>query len=217
MKKTRSGLLCLVLLTTLAGTCHALARVLVVGDSLSAAYGMPLESGWVALLDARLQARASVINASISGETSAGGLARLPALLAAHSPDVVIIELGGNDGLRGYPIAQLRDNLGQMVQLSRAAGADVLLVGMRILPNYGKRYTEAFYRSFSEVAEQEQVPLVPFLLDGLTASDAMLQSDGIHPTAAAQPIMLDNVWPVLDALLSARHQPPDTAHADDEH
>jgi len=216
MKKTPVALLSLALLTSFTGTCHALTRVLIVGDSLSAAYGMPVEYGWVALLDARLRALesdATVINASISGETSAGGVARLPALLEQHRPGIVVIELGGNDGLRGYPVPQLRDNLLQMVRLSRAAGADVLLVGMRILPNYGKRYTEAFHQSFVDLAAQEQVPLVPFLLDGLTVSGEVLQSDGIHPTAAVQPMMLDNVWPTLESLLAARQPQTESDHA----
>ncbi|TXH93600.1 MAG: arylesterase [Pseudomonas sp.] len=182
----------------LAGT------VLVVGDSISAAFGMDTRQGWVALLQERLRDRGfehEVANASISGETSSGGLARLPALLAQHRPHLVIIELGGNDGLRGQPVGQLQQNLARMVEASRAAGAAVLLLGMRLPPNYGPRYTQSFARTFETVAAQHQVPLVPFLLEGVGGVAGMIQADGIHPTAAAQARMLENVWPTLEPLL----------------
>ena len=177
--------------------------VLVLGDSISAAYGIQREQGWVALLAERLAPHGhSVVNASISGETTGGGLARLPGALAEHNPDVVIIELGGNDGLRGYPIKRMRGNLERMVQLSREAGSQPVLVGMQIPPNYGPRYTKAFRETFSNVAEQHDLPFVPFLLEDVAlAGETMMQRDGIHPTAEAQPLLLDTLWPTLAALL----------------
>lgn len=141
------------------------------------------------------------MNASISGDTSAGGAARLPALLGEHKPEVVIIELGGNDGLRGQPPAQLQQNLASMVEQSRQVGAKVLVLGMRLPPNYGKRYTDAFARVFSDVAKEQQVPLVPFFLEGVGGVEGMMQADGIHPAAGAQPKLLENVWPSLQPLL----------------
>ncbi|WP_171016317.1 arylesterase [Pseudomonas sp. F(2018)] len=182
----------------LAGT------VLVVGDSISAALGLDTRQGWVSLLQNRLQEGGfahQVVNASISGDTSSGGLARLPALLSQHRPQLVIIELGGNDGLRGQPPAQLQQNLAHMVDASTAAGAKVLLLGMRLPPNYGQRYTQAFAQVFSDVAADKQVPLVPFLLEGVGGVPGMMQADGIHPAVAAQPQLLENVWPTLEPLL----------------
>jgi acyl-CoA thioesterase-1 len=182
----------------LAGT------VLVVGDSISAALGLDTRQGWVSLLQNRLQEGGfahQVVNASISGDTSSGGLARLPALLSQHRPQLVIIELGGNDGLRGQPPAQLQQNLARMVDASTAAGAKVLLLGMRLPPNYGQRYTQAFAQVFSDVAADKQVPLVPFLLEGVGGVPGMMQADGIHPAVAAQPRLLENVWPTLEPLL----------------
>lgn len=182
----------------LAGT------VLVVGDSISAALGLDTRQGWVSLLQERLREGSfehQVVNASISGDTTSGGLARLPALLSQHRPQLVIIELGGNDGLRGQPAAQLQQNLARMVDLSKEAGAGVLLLGMRLPPNYGQRYTEAFARTFADVAQDKQVPLVPFLLDGVGGVPGMMQADGIHPAVAAQGKLLDNVWPTLKPLL----------------
>lgn len=182
----------------LAGT------VLVVGDSISAALGLDTRQGWVSLLQERLREGGfehQVVNASISGDTTSGGLARLPALLSQHRPQLVIIELGGNDGLRGQPAAQLQQNLARMVDLSKEAGAGVLLLGMRLPPNYGQRYTEAFARTFADVAQDKQVPLVPFLLDGVGGVPGMMQADGIHPAVAAQDKLLDNVWPTLKPLL----------------
>ena len=178
--------------------------VLVVGDSISAAFGMDTREGWVALLEERLVEQGfdqRVVNASISGDTSAGGVARLPTLLTEHQPELVIIELGGNDGLRGQPPAQLQQNLAAMVQQSQKMGAKVLILGMQLPPNYGVRYTTAFAAVFATVAQQYATPLVPFVLEGVGGVPAMMQSDGIHPTAQAQPKLLDNVWPTLKPLL----------------
>ena len=183
---------------TLAGT------VLVVGDSISAALGLDTRAGWVSLLQKRLNESGfdhRVVNASISGDTSAGGLARLPSLLAQHAPEVVIIELGGNDGLRGQPPAQLQQNLASMAQKAQQSGAKVLLLGMQLPPNYGQRYTQAFAKTFSDVAEAQQLPLVPFFLEGVGGVAGMMQADGIHPAATAQQRLLDNVWPSLEPLL----------------
>ena len=192
-------------LTLLMWAQGALAgTVLVVGDSISAALGVDTRQGWVALLHKRLQEGGfehRVVNASISGDTSSGGAARLPALLAQHQPELVIIELGGNDGLRGQPLVQLQQNLARMIDASRAAAAEVLLLGMRLPPNYGQRYTQAFANVYADLAAGKQVALVPFLLEGVGGVPGMMQADGIHPTAAAQPIMLENVWPTLEPLL----------------
>lgn len=182
----------------LAGT------VLVVGDSISAAFGLDTAQGWVALLEKRLAERDhdyQVVNASISGDTSAGGLARLPALLDAHRPEVVIIELGGNDGLRGLPPAQLQQNLARMIDSARSRGAQVLLLGMRLPPNYGERYTRAFEAVFSDLAEEKGVALVPFFMEGVGGVPGMMQPDGIHPTADAQPLLLEHAWSALEPLL----------------
>jgi acyl-CoA thioesterase-1 len=178
--------------------------VLVVGDSISAAFGLDSRQGWVSLLEKRLAEQGfehRVVNASISGDTSAGGAARLPRLLAEHQPNLVIIELGGNDGLRGLPPAQLQQNLAAMVEASRDSGARVLLLGMLLPPNYGVRYTTAFAEVFSRLAEEQQVPLVPFFLDGVGGVPEMMQDDGIHPTAQAQPVLLENLWLTLKPLL----------------
>jgi len=178
--------------------------VLVVGDSISAAYGMDLHQGWVALLNDRLMDNGleyRAINASISGDTSAGGLNRLAPLLQEYQPELVIIELGGNDGLRGYPIDQLRANLQQMTELSIAQGAQVLLLQMEIPPNLGPRYTRLFRESFAWVADQTGAHWAPFILEDIAVNSALMQSDGIHPTAAAQPLIVENVWPSLAALL----------------
>ncbi len=185
----------------------ALRKVLIVGDSLSAEYGLPRGSGWVALLEQRVvreKVPALVVNASISGDTTAGGRARLPALLKTHSPAVVVIELGGNDALRGLPLSTSRDNLLAMVRAAKAAGARVLVVGMQVPPNYGRKYGEDFIALFADVARQEATSLVPFLLDGVANvpdADAMFQPDRIHPKAQAHPRMLDNVWGALKPLL----------------
>ncbi len=185
------------------------ATVLVVGDSLSAEYGLARGSGWVALLEQRLareRIAARVVNASISGETSAGGRTRLPALLARERPALVVIQLGANDALRGLALEATRDNLAAMLRAARGAGARALLVGMKMPPNYGRRHAEQFYALYAELARAEGVPLVPFLLAGVAdAPDplALFQADRIHPNAQAQPILLDNVWPLLRPLLRA--------------
>jgi acyl-CoA thioesterase-1 len=179
--------------------------ILVVGDSLSAAYGIPVEQGWVALLQGRLKSQGyghRVVNASSSGETTGGALARLPRALERHAPDVVVIELGGNDGLRGLPIPDVRRNFDALIGLSLAAGARVLLVGMRIPPNYGPVYAGSFERLYGELARTHRLPLVPFFLDGIALDDSLMQQDGIHPNAAAQPKLLDIVWPKLQPLLA---------------
>lgn len=178
--------------------------LLVVGDSISAAFGLETGQGWVALLERRLVERGlqyQVVNASISGDTSAGGLARLPALLATHHPQLVIIELGGNDGLRGQSPAQLQRNLAAMIDRSRTAGAGVMLLEVQLPPNYGPRYNQAFARVYTSLAEEKQVHVVPFFLEGVGGVPGMMQPDGIHPAATAQVKMLDNVWPILEPLL----------------
>jgi len=180
------------------------ATVLILGDSISAAYGMSLEEGWVALLARQLEQSAAphaVINASISGETSAGAAARLPALLQQHRPSVVVIELGGNDGLRGYPIKRLRENLHSMATIAQQSGAAVLILGMEIPPNYGSRYTAQFRDSFADVAAQTNSALTPFMLAGIATEPELMQADGIHPKPQAQQQLLANVWPALAPLL----------------
>ena len=182
----------------------AARTLLVVGDSLSAAYGMDVGSGWVTLLAKRLEREKldyQVVNASLSGDTTANGLARLPRLLAAHRPAIVIIELGGNDGLRGLALEQMKHNITAMVTKARARHARVLLVGMQLPPNYGNRYTQRFRRVYREIAAEQQVGLAPFLLDGIATNGALMQPDGIHANAKAQSKMLENVWPHLLPLL----------------
>jgi acyl-CoA thioesterase I len=179
--------------------------ILVLGDSISAGYGLArVELGWVALLQTRLKDQEyvyQVVNASVSGETTAGGLARLPRALTLHQPKIVILELGGNDGLRALPVAQMRANLVRMVDLATAAGAKVLLLGMRMPPNYGTDFTEQFRLTFSDLARDKQLPLVPFLLNGIALLPNLMQPDGIHPNESGQPKLLDNVWPSLKPLL----------------
>jgi acyl-CoA thioesterase I len=179
--------------------------ILVFGDSISAGYGLAhVEQGWVELLKTRLKALGygyEVVNASVSGETTAGGLARLPRALELHHPKIVVIELGGNDGLRALPIPQMRANLEQMTDLAAAAGAKVLLLGMRMPPNYGLPYTEQFRDSFTATARDKKVPLVPFLLNDIALSQNLMQDDDIHPNALGQPKLLENVWPALQPLL----------------
>ncbi|KTS77375.1 esterase [Pseudomonas oryzihabitans] len=201
----RQGIAWLLAVACLLLTPLAMARtLLVVGDSISAGYGLADGQGWVRLLENRLQEQQSpyqVVNASISGDTTAGGLARLPQLLTAHRPEVVAIELGGNDGLRGQPLAQFERNLTALVQQAKAKGARVLLLGMRLPPNYGPRYTEGFAQVYQDVAKAQQVALVPFLLEGVGGDPAFMQPDGIHPRANAQQRLLDNAWPELQRVL----------------
>jgi acyl-CoA thioesterase-1 len=179
--------------------------LLVLGDSLSAEYGLPRGAGWVRLLSDRLQQNGSdytVANASISGETTSGGRTRLPSLLKQHRPRIVILQLGANDGLRGLPIPVMQENLAAMIKASQDSGASVVLVGIRIPPNYGRDYSERFFASFPALAKQHKVALAPFLLDGFADSLELFQPDRIHPTAQAQPKMLENVWPAVRPLLA---------------
>lgn len=180
--------------------------VLVLGDSLSAAYGIDRELGWVRLLATRLNARQPpyrVVNASVSGETSAGGLNRLPGLLQRYRPAVLVVQLGANDGLRGLPLETLEANLGRLIALGQEAGARVLVVGTRLPPNYGTAYTQRFQEVFSAAAGRAGIPLAPRLLAGVAEDWDSMQADGLHPNAAAQPRLLDNVWPQLAPLLEA--------------
>ena len=177
------------------------------GDSLSSGYGLTAEQSWVAMLRERLDAEAygyEVVNASIAGDTSAGGLARLPRLLEDHSPAVVVIEIGGNDGLRGQPVETLRANLAKMIELSQRRGARVLLAGIQIPPNYGPAYTQALAAVYPELAKQYGTAFVGFLLDGVALHPELMQHDGIHPNAAGQKIVLENVWRVLPGVLRAQ-------------
>ncbi len=178
--------------------------ILVLGDSLSAAYGIALADGWVALLQGRLRERGldwRVVNAGLSGDTTAGGLTRLPELLKRHRPAILIVELGANDGLRGLKPTVVRDNLARIIQAGRAAGSRVLLTGIQLPPNYGAAYNQAFQAVFQDLAAAQGVPLVPGLLAGVAEDRVLMQADGVHPGAAAQPRILDNVWPVLEPLL----------------
>ena len=195
----------------LFGSFTALAKtqwtLLVVGDSLSAEYGLKRGTGWVALLDKRLRDEGksiTVVNASISGDTTSGGLSRLPPLLTQHKPQMVLIELGGNDALRGLPLKTSQDNLESMVKAAQNQGAKVLLLGMQVPPNYGPQYAAEFSAMYAEVAKRHKVGLVPFFLKGVADADnadSLFQSDRIHPVDAAHPIMLGNVWPALRKLL----------------
>ena len=175
--------------------------ILVVGDSISAGYGFALEQGWVNLLRQRLDGEFRVVNVSVSGETTTGGLTRIQPLLAEHKPHIVILELGGNDGLRGIPVAAIRKNLRALVDAVLAANAKPVLAGMRIHPNYGPVYTEAFHQAFVEVAAATGAALVPFLLEGVATERRLMQNDGIHPTIAAQETLLANVWEVLAPIV----------------
>jgi acyl-CoA thioesterase-1 len=179
--------------------------ILVYGDSLSSAYGVPRDRGWVALLKKRLAAEGydyNVVNASISGEITSGGLTRIGKVLTRTRPAVIILELGANDGLRGLPVAEMKDNLAAMIARAKKARARVLLVGMRMPPNYGPDYTEAFAAVYAELARRERVALVPFLMEGMATRSDLFQSDGLHPTTAGQPLLLDNIWPRLRPLLT---------------
>jgi len=186
------------------------APILVVGDSLSAAYGIARDEGWVALLERRLRVQGygqPVVNASVSGDTSRGALARLPALLERHRPGIVVIEIGGNDGLRGLPLDVMRSNLTSMIEAAQKADARVLLLGMRIPPNYGPRYADGFQEIYEELSERYGTALVPFLLEGIALDPKLMQDDGIHPRAEAQALMFDRVWPALEPLLEEARSP----------
>jgi len=192
---------------SLAATANAYSApktVLVVGDSLSAEYGIARGAGWVALLEQKMKSEkidARVVNASISGETTSGGKARLPALLGQHKPDLVVIELGANDGLRGLPVPSAEANLRAMIAAAQAQQARVLLVGMRMPPNYGRAYTERFFGMFKTVATSTKSPLVPFMLEGVADKPALFQQDRLHPTAQAHPIILNNIWPTFEKMV----------------
>ncbi len=192
---------------TPSGLVHAAAApatILVLGDSLSAGYGVKVDATWVALLEQRLARQGygyRVVNASISGETTGGARSRLPRALELHKPAVVIIELGGNDGLRGLPLKQVRGNFEYLIETSQAAQAKVVLVGMRMPPNYGAEYANSFHALYAELAKKYDVPLVDFFLDGVALDDTLMQADGIHPNATAQPKLLDNLWPALSKVL----------------
>lgn len=177
--------------------------ILVMGDSLSAGYGIDIDEGWVNLLREKLHDHYphEVVNASVSGEISRGGLNRLPRLLEEHQPEVVILELGGNDGLRGLPLNKLRENLSEMIERSQSSGAQVLLVGIQIPPNYGRRYTEDFKQLYPALAAKHQTPLVEFMLERVATDPNLMQQDGIHPKAEAQPRILENIWPELKPLM----------------
>ena len=177
--------------------------LLVFGDSLSAAYGIQPEEGWVALMEQRLDAEQyTLINASVSGETTDGGLTRLPALLERHQPDYVLLQLGANDALRGLPINRIRTNLTALVEMIQKNGAQVAIVGIRIPPNYGPQYTESFFNLYAEIADQFDLVRVPFLLENVALDWNLMQSDGLHPNAEAQPIILDNVWSYVESFLT---------------
>lgn len=178
--------------------------ILVVGDSLSAGYGVPVDATWVALLQRRLTQQGygyRVVNASVSGETTGGARARLPRALELHRPAIVVLELGGNDGLRGLPLRQVRENFEAMIAAAKHAGARIVLIGMRMPTNYGPDYTSEFHGLYGELAQKHRAPVVDFFLDGVALDDELMQADGIHPTAAAQPRLLDNMWPALKQVI----------------
>ncbi|MEH6626287.1 MAG: arylesterase [Motiliproteus sp.] len=186
-------------------------NVLVLGDSISAAYGMDTSAGWVQLLRQRMQQQSwkypsepAIINASISGETTTGGLTRLPALLQKHQPELVIIELGANDGLRGTPLRMVEKNLSTLISTAKTSGADILLLGMRLPPNYGRRYADSFFQMFGRIAERHEIAYYPFFLERIGGVSALMQPDGIHPNHQAQPLLLDNIWPLLEPLLTRK-------------
>ncbi|MDR3391795.1 MAG: arylesterase [Sulfuriferula sp.] len=198
----------LLLCFVVSGTAHAAPAILVFGDSLSAGYGLAAHQAWPDLLQQRLDAgqrKWQVVNASISGETSAGGLSRLPAALAQYKPAVVILALGANDGLRGLPLAAMHDNLNSMILQIRQSGARTLLVGVRLPPNYGIAYTEKFQQTFADLAQQHHVALLPSLLAGVESRPELFQADGLHPIASAENQVMENVWKVLLPLLAAKH------------
>ena len=178
--------------------------LLVFGDSLSAGYGLEAGQSWVDLLQQRLQKQkipCKVINASISGDTSAGGLARIKPALTQHAPDILLLELGANDGLRGLSLNAMKSNLSSIIEQAKGTGAKVLLIGMQMPPNYGPRYTERFQNIYKELASEQQIPLVPFLMESVALEPSMMQPDNFHPNAQAQPLLLDTVWPHLQPLL----------------
>ena len=195
---------CLLWIATSVQTASAATpKILVVGDSLSAAYQIPAETGWVNLLSLRVQDKklAEVINASFGGATTAAGVQRLPTLLQQHNPDIMLLELGGNDGLQGKPVPYITNNLKKMIELAQAKDVQVVLLGIRIPPNYGSKYTEPFFAQYASLASEYNLLYVPFILAGVAENRTLMQADGIHPTAQAQPMILDNIWPTLEPLL----------------
>nr|WP_324259123.1 arylesterase [Cellvibrio fontiphilus] len=203
MHKLKIYLFLLLTIVTNQSFAEAPTKILVMGDSLSAGYGIDIEDGWVSLLEKQLTQKNNVqiINASVSGETSSGGKSRLPMLLNQHQPDIVILELGGNDALRGQPLKLLEQNLQFMIDASKKANAKVLLAGMQIPPNYGARYSNQFKALFPALAEKNKTGLIPFLLEGIGGNSELMQRDGIHPTAEAQPIIVENVKKELVKIL----------------
>jgi acyl-CoA thioesterase-1 len=196
-------------LSGLPGAAQVLAAaqptVLVFGDSLSAGYGINIDQSWPSLLQSRLESEGyehRVINASISGETTEGGATRIVSALESFSPDLVILELGGNDGLRGFPTQRMQDNLQSIIETSKASGAAVVLLGIRIPSNYGSRYTREFEDVYRQLAGQLEVPWIEFFMDGVALNDELMQDDGIHPNATAQPLLLDNAWPIISSSLT---------------
>jgi acyl-CoA thioesterase-1 len=190
-------------LTVLCTLANA-KSILVMGDSLSAGYGIQTEEGWVALLQQKIanaDYQYDVINESISGETTDGGLRRFPSILQRTQPDIIILELGANDGLRGFPLPVIKNNLNELVKMSLKTGASVLLLGIHIPPNYGVLYTSKFHALFGEAASENNISLVPFFLDGIATNNDYMQADGLHPNAKGQPIILENVWPLLEPML----------------
>jgi acyl-CoA thioesterase-1 len=197
----------LLMLAASASAYSAPKTVLVLGDSLSAEYGLSRGAGWVALLEDKLKKEridAAIVNASISGETTSGGRTRLPALIAQHKPDVVVIELGANDGLRGLPVPAAEANLRSMITLVQQNKGKVLLVGMRMPPNYGRDYTERFFAMYKGLSSTLKTPLVPFMLEGVADKPALFQADRLHPNAQAHPVILANIWPQLSKLVKAQ-------------
>ncbi|MBT8091439.1 MAG: arylesterase [Gammaproteobacteria bacterium] len=203
----RKLLTLVVLLIATGAQASGSPTVLIFGDSLSAGFGIDVDQSWASLLQTRLEEQGyehRVVNASISGETTEGGAARIDSALQKFAPELVILELGGNDGLRGFPPQRMKDNLEQIVGRAKASGAAVVLLGIRIPTNYGQRYSQAFEAVFRDVATRFEVQWIEFFMDGVALNDDLLQADRIHPTAEAQPILLDNAWPVISATLAAR-------------
>ena len=200
----RRFLTLIVLLTCTSAHAADIPTVLIFGDSLSAGYGIDVDQSWAALLQARLEEQGyehRVVNASISGETTEGGAERIGPALTNFEPALIILELGGNDGLRGFPPERMRGNLEKIITASKASGAAVVLLGIRIPSNYGPRYTQAFESVFRETAEALDVPWIEFFMEGIALDDELMQADGIHPNAAAQPMLLDNAWPIIETAL----------------
>ena len=199
-------LISLFVLLLVAGTSHAQEpTILIVGDSLSAGFGIDVDQSWATLLQSRLEEQGyeyRVVNASIGGETTEGGATRIDQALENFSPSLVILELGGNDGLRGIPANRMQDNLENIISKSEASGAAVVMLGIRIPTNYGRRYREAFEKVFRDLAAQHEIPWIEFFMEGIAFNEDLMQSDGIHPNATAQPLLLDNAWPIITAALA---------------